>query len=182
MLAPMADGPPVPADEWFSFLLVRLGTYVASGFAEALAPLGIEPRHFGILNRIAANEGASQQTLATRLGLHPTRMVFAVDELEERGLVERRRNPNDRRSYALHLTPDGRKLLQKARGIAGKRAGELGKGLTARERKELTRLLQKVSDEQGLAPEGLPMGGGPPPRIVKKVSTRPARRAGTAAR
>jgi DNA-binding MarR family transcriptional regulator len=159
-----------PSDEWFSFLLVRLGTYLAAGFAEALEPLGIEPRHFGLLNRIATHEGASQQTLGQLLDLHPTRMVFAIDELEDRGFVERRRNPSDRRTNALFLTRDGRRLLTRGREVAARRAADLGAGLTVAQRKELTRLLQRVADAQGLPAEGLPMG----------ASRRPARRAGAA--
>jgi len=177
---PGARGPTrAAADEDFAFLLVRLGIYAAGRFAQVLEPLGIEPRHFGVLNRIASHEGESQQTLGARLGLHPTRMVFAVDELEERGLVERRRNPSDRRSNAIYLTADGRKLLTRARTVAAKHDASLGDGLSAAERRQLTKLLQRVADEQGLAPEGLP---GPPPPADETASKRPARRAGTAAR
>jgi DNA-binding MarR family transcriptional regulator len=169
-----------PSDEDFAFLLVRLGIYAAGRFAQALEPLGIEPRHFGVLNRIASHEGESQQALGTRLGLHPTRVVFAVDELEERGLVERRRNPSDRRSNAIYLTADGRKLLTRARTVAAKNNASLGDGLSMAERRQLTKLLRRVGDEQGLAPEGLP--GPPPLRPEEATSKRPGRRAGTAAR
>jgi DNA-binding MarR family transcriptional regulator len=87
-----------------AYLLVQLGFRVAGKFTEQLAPLGLEPRHFGMLTRLAANEGKSQQAIGELMGLNATRMVFLVDELEKRGLVERRRNPADRRSYALYLT------------------------------------------------------------------------------
>jgi DNA-binding MarR family transcriptional regulator len=147
--------------EDFGLLLVRLGAHAAGLFHQALEPLGIEPRHFGVLMRLAAHEGISQQALASRLGLHPTRMVFVVDELEAHGLVERRRNPSDRRSHALHVTSAGRALLARARTVATRHGATLGKGLTAAERRQLAALLGKVADAQGLPEEGLPM---PPPR------------------
>src|SRR5262245_26127692 len=78
-----------------AYLLVQLGTRAARLFAEQLAPLDLEPRHAGMLMRLAANEGKSQQAVGELVGLNPTRMVFVVDELERRGLVQRRRNDAD---------------------------------------------------------------------------------------
>ncbi len=141
-----------------AFLLVQLGFQVAGKFAERLAPLGLEPRHFGMLTRLAANEGRSQQAIGELMGLNPTRMVFLVDELEQRGLVERRRNPADRRSYALYLTDQGRAKLRD-----GEEAGaglQVGASLTATERRQLTTLLRRLADEQGIAADSLP--GRPP--------------------
>lgn len=142
------------------YLLVQLGFHVAGKFAERLAPLSLEPRHFGMLTRLAANEGKSQQAIGEMMGLNATRMVFLVDELEQRGLVERRRNPADRRSHALYLTEEGRAKLRD-----GQRASTgvgVGGSLTAAERKQLTALLRKLADEQGIGSDSLP--GRPPGR------------------
>src|SRR5260370_31632734 len=98
----------------YASLLVQLGFHVAAAFSKRLAPLGLEPRHFGMLTRLAANEGRSQQAIGELMGLNPTRMVILVDELEKVGLVERRRNPADRRSHALYLTAAGREQLRHA--------------------------------------------------------------------
>ena len=141
-----------------AYLLVQLGFRVAGKFTEQLAPLGLEPRHFGMLTRLAANEGKSQQAIGELMGLNATRMVFLVDELEKSGLVERRRNPADRRSYALYLTEEGRaKLRDGQRASAGM---EIGGSLTAAERERLTALLRRLADEQGIGADSLP--GGPP--------------------
>jgi DNA-binding MarR family transcriptional regulator len=141
-----------------AYLLVQLGFHVAGQFAGQLAPLGLDPRHFGMLTRLAANEGKSQQAIGELMGLNATRMVFLVDELEERGLVERRRNPADRRSYALYLTEQGRAKLSE-----GQRASTglaVGGSLTAAERGQLTTLLRRLADEQGIGADSLP--GRPP--------------------
>ncbi len=121
------DGPHGP--EGFAYLLVQLGTRAARRFAERLAPLELEPRHAGLLLRLAGSEGRSQQAIGELIGLNSTRMVFLVDELEQRGLVERRRNDADRRSYALYLT-DAR-LGQAAPGPAGSRRAPGRTGLVA---------------------------------------------------
>ena len=144
----------------FAYLLVQLGFHLAGKFAERLAPLGLEPRHFGMLTRLAANEGRSQQAIGELMGLNPTRMVFLVDELEQRGLVERRRNPADRRSYALYLTDQGRAKLREAQETSAGHADQVGASLTDAERTQLTTLLRRLADEQGIAGTSLP---GPPP-------------------
>jgi DNA-binding MarR family transcriptional regulator len=137
-------------------LLVQLGFLAARRFGELLAPLGLEPRQAGLLTRLAANEGTSQQALADLLGLNATRMVFLVDELERRGLVERRRNPADRRSHALYLTGRGRDTLRQARQAMAAHEGGLGASLTGAERKQLVALLRKVAAEQGVPADSLP--------------------------
>ena len=149
-----------PEDGDFAFLLVQLGAHLAREFGERLAPLGLEPRHAGMLVRLAANEGLSQQALGELIGLNPTRMVFLVDELEQRGLVERQRNTADRRSYALYLTEKGRDTLGQIQASGHRHQDEIGASLTPAERIQLTSLLRRLAAEQGITEQSLP--GGPP--------------------
>ncbi|MDQ1609417.1 MAG: hypothetical protein QOE16_2149, partial [Microbacteriaceae bacterium] len=72
-----------------SFLLSQLGSDSAQRFTQRLAPLGIQPQHFGLLVHLAHSDGQSQQRLADTLGIHRNRMVGLIDDLEHRGLVER---------------------------------------------------------------------------------------------
>lgn len=148
-------------EEDFAYLLVQLGFHVARQFSERLAPLDLEPRHAGLLFRLAANEGLSQQAVGELLGLNPTRMVFLVDELEQRGLVERRRNATDRRSYALYLTALGRDKLRQVRACGSRHQDEIGASLIQAERIELTKVLRRLAAEQGITEHGFP---GIPPR------------------
>jgi DNA-binding MarR family transcriptional regulator len=140
----------------FGYLLVQLGTRAARLFAEQLAPLGLEPRHAGMLLRLAANEGKSQQAVGELIGLNPTRMVFLVDELEERGLVQRRRNAADRRSYALYLTDCGREVVGQVGTATARHSSGLGASLTEAERGQLTALLRQLAAEQGITEQSLP--------------------------
>ncbi|MEV0342536.1 MarR family transcriptional regulator [Nocardia sp. NPDC050713] len=61
----------------------QVGHHIAYLFTARLAPLGLEPAHFGILSHLAAVDGRSQQELADLLKVHRNAMVGLVDELEE---------------------------------------------------------------------------------------------------
>src|SRR5437764_4607815 len=87
-----------------AFLLAQLGAHAAARFAERLAPLSLKPSDAGIIRLLAETAGLSQQALAGQLGMHASRLVLVVDDLEARGLVKREAVPGDRRAYALHLT------------------------------------------------------------------------------
>ena len=152
----MTDGAAQADRPGFAFLLVQLGAHAAGLFAERLAPLGLEPRHVGMLTQLAANEGKAQQAIGELIGLNPTQMVFLVDELEQRGLVERRRNPADRRSYSLYLTEPGRAMLAAVQDAALAHQDSLGGSLTSDEREQLTALLRRVAAGQGLSEQSLP--------------------------
>ena len=72
-------------------------------------------------------------------------MVATLDGLERRGLAERRPHATDRRKRAVHLTAEGERLVGEARVLAREVGGEVFARLTAEERKELNRLLRKLS-------------------------------------
>ena len=158
----METPPPPQPESSIAFLLVQLGFHLARRFGERLAPLGLEQRHAGMLVRLAENDGRSQQAIGELIGVNATRMVFLTDELERLGLVERRRNPADRRSHALHLTEAGTAMLARVREVTAAHEADVTASLSAAERGELTALLQRLVRDQGLAPHGLP-GTAPAP-------------------
>ena len=139
-----------------AFLLVQLGFHLARVFGERLEPLGLEQRHAGVLVRLAENDGRSQQAIAALLGVNPTRMVFLTDELEKLGLVERRRNPADRRSHALYLTEAGTAMLARVREVTRAHEAAITTSLSDTERDQLTALLRRLAADQGLAEHSLP--------------------------
>jgi DNA-binding MarR family transcriptional regulator len=133
-------------------LLSQVGAHAAMRFAQRLGPLGLTPPHVGILRALSESAGMSQQQLATLLGLHPSRLVSLVDDLEGRGLAERRDSPEDRRTHALALTEDGKKALAEALRISAKHQDELCAALDPKEREQLAAMLEKIAQQQGLAP------------------------------
>jgi len=134
-----------------AFLLSQLGAHAAAQFAERLSGLELSPADAGILRLLRMSSGISQQELSTRLRIHPSRLVAILDNLERRGLVERRPNPDDRRLYSLHLTADGGEILGRIGKVAREHQDALLAALSSEERAELGGLLQKVADQQGLA-------------------------------
>jgi DNA-binding MarR family transcriptional regulator len=148
--APSPEGPPGGS---VVFLLSSLGFAASRAFQRALAAVDLEPRQFGVLNAVALSGGTSQQALAGAIGVPPSRLVAIVDELEDRKLVERRRNPDDRRAYALVLTPKGRKVLDKARGISRDNEEAFCAPLRPPEREQLLGFLRRLA-----AGRSLPVG------------------------
>ena len=158
-----------------AFLLVQLGFHIAGLFGERLKPLGLEQRQAGMLVRLAENDGRSQQAIAELMGVNPTRMVFLTDELEKLGLVERRRNPADRRSHALYLTEAGTAMLARVREVTRAHEAAITASLSHAERDQVTALLQRLASDQGLAEHSLP---GMPPRhapVAARGSAPPSR-------
>lgn len=141
---PVADAPPRSV----GFLLSQLGFLTSKGFMEALDPLGIGPREFLLLRFVAASDGQSQQALAERLAVPPSRMVALVDHLEDAGLVERRPDPEDRRVRGLFLTRKGRGVLKRASEVAIEHETRLCAGINREEREQLIDLLQKLQSSQ----------------------------------
>ena len=135
-----------------AFLLSQLGHRSTSVFADLIASIDLTPPHSGILRAIAAEPGRSQQALSGQLGLLPSRVVAYVDELEDRGYVERRRNPDDRRLHALHLTASGKKVLTKIGELGRQHDRLLTAGLDTQQRATLHQLLATIAEQQGLAP------------------------------
>ena len=133
-----------------AFLLAQVGAHAAGRFATRVSELDLTPAQAGLLRAVSTAPGSSQQQLATRLGLLPSRVVAFVDALEERGLVRRERSSTDRRQYALHLTDDGQALMRRLSRLARNHDRDLSGALTAPEREQLTELLQRIAAQQGL--------------------------------
>jgi DNA-binding MarR family transcriptional regulator len=135
-----------------AFLLAQIGAHAAGRFAERLAPLKLAPPDAGILHILRSSPGVSQQELAGKLGSHPSRVVALIDGLEQRGLVERRPNADDRRQYSLFLSPKGTETLDAIGGVAREHQEDLLHTLDREERQQLTALLKKIAEAQGLTP------------------------------
>jgi DNA-binding MarR family transcriptional regulator len=106
---------------------------------------GLHPREFGLLSVLADEEGQTQHALGELADVDPSTMVATIDALEARGLAERRPHPGDRRKRAIYLTAAGREAQAAGQKVARQAAGEVFARLTAAERKELNRLLRKLS-------------------------------------
>jgi MarR family transcriptional regulator, lower aerobic nicotinate degradation pathway regulator len=128
-----------------AYLLARVGRTQSVRFAERVQSIGLRPKHFAILNAIALADGASQQEIGGRMGLDPSGLVGAIDELERMGLVERRRDEADRRRYVLGLSDEGTATLRRGRRVVAESARELLAALDDDEVDTLVDLLGRVA-------------------------------------
>ena len=126
------------------FLLAHAHSRVREATNERLGALGITTALYGVLGTIARGP-VSQQAIADQLGLTGPAIVQTVDRLEAAGLVERRRDPADRRSYALEPTSRGRATLRDARTAIAQVNDQLDQTLGGRQnREELNELLRTL--------------------------------------
>jgi DNA-binding MarR family transcriptional regulator len=91
--------------------LTRVQSRIARQERALLADFGLTVAQFDVLSRLATEPGLSQQALAKRLVVTKGNVCGLIDRLEASGLVERSQDPNDRRSYKLHLTTQGHDLF-----------------------------------------------------------------------
>jgi DNA-binding MarR family transcriptional regulator len=122
-----------------------LGHVAAKQFSERIAELGLTTRMWGALNVLDAEGETTQQFLGKCTGIDPSSMVATIDDLEARGLVQRRPHPSDRRAHALHLTEEGREVLARGRRLARGAQEDLLAPLDAEERKTLHNLLLRLA-------------------------------------
>jgi DNA-binding MarR family transcriptional regulator len=101
-----------------TFLLKRLGFAAKERGFKAYEELGLHPYHYAILLALDQGGHETQGAIADALGYDRGQLVGLLDELEQRGLVERRRDPADRRRHTVHLTPSGNARLAELRSLA----------------------------------------------------------------
>jgi DNA-binding MarR family transcriptional regulator len=132
--------------DYTGFLLRRVSTASFERFSRVAAEHGLHPMHFGMLVIIESEGPVSQTELVRRTGVDASTMVARVDALEERGLIERQRSSEDRRSNQIRLTPAGKETLDEVRLRAIELGDEIFGVLTPTERKQFHTLLQKLAE------------------------------------
>src|SRR5204862_7673219 len=114
---------------------------------KAYEQTGLHPYHHGILPVLDERSTETQGAIAAALGYDRGQLVGLLDELEERGLVERRRDPNDRRRHIVSLTPDGEKTLRRLRAVAREVEDDFFAPLSDEEHAQLHSLLLRLAEK-----------------------------------
>jgi MarR family transcriptional regulator, lower aerobic nicotinate degradation pathway regulator len=137
-------------------LLKRLGWSIKERSLEAFEGSGVSPMHYGVLVLLEEDPRETQATIADALGYDRSHLVSLLDELEEAGLIERQRDPEDRRRHLVRLTPEGRKALTRLRAIAKRVEDEFFAALDAEQRATLHALLLTLAaaHDERYAPNG----------------------------
>ena len=129
-----------------SFLLKRLGFAAKERGMAAYQDTGLHPYHYGVLLVLDEGSRDTQGSIADALGYDRGQLVGLLDELEEQGLLERKRDPNDRRRHIVRLTPEGKKALRRLRALAKQLEDDFLTPLSDDERQALHALLLRLAE------------------------------------
>ena len=143
------------------FLLHDVARLLRKRFEQRARGLGLTRSQWQTLAYLNSNEGIHQGGLAEILEIEPITLVRILDKLEERGLIERRRHPTDRRIWLLFLRDEARPLIAQMRDIGDVTRGEALDGISEAERAAIVRILVHDEDQsgRGLRPAGRRQGG-----------------------
>jgi DNA-binding MarR family transcriptional regulator len=143
---PRPDLPRVPPalTERLGFLLAKTHAIVHAIAEETLAPLDLHVKEYAGLNVLYEAGPLSQHAVGEILGVDRTTMVAVVDELERKGLVDRGRNPDDRRAYALVITDEGVSAMRRARRLLATAERKFVAPLSSEEVDQLRDLLARL--------------------------------------
>jgi len=134
----------LPPDIATGLLISTVHRYCQKVLNTALAPIGIEERHFATLAVLAGTGPLTQRRLTEVLDLDKSSLGRIIDDLEQRGLAERRPVPGDRRAHAVHLTVAGRRTVADGQRIAAEVGRQLFGGLSAAQRRALDKALRAI--------------------------------------
>jgi DNA-binding MarR family transcriptional regulator len=131
-------------DSFVGYHLRRASSRFAGGFSDSVGPLGMRQVLFGILTVVHDNPGIRQGAAGEALSIQRANMVSLVNELVDRGLIERRVSEVDRRAFALALTPAGEVLVEQGLERIRANEGDLLRALSPAEREHLISLLSRI--------------------------------------
>ena len=125
-------------------LITRLARAMRRRFEQAVAPLGLRARHLVALTHLQDYGPSAQQTLIEALGLDASNLVALLNELEDAGLIVRRRDRADRRRGIIELSPEGERMLLEVDRALAEVDDEVLAALSADERATLNELLARA--------------------------------------
>ncbi|WP_386693263.1 MarR family winged helix-turn-helix transcriptional regulator [Streptomonospora nanhaiensis] len=130
----------------------RIAVYSQRLSAEALAEAGVRSYHYALLAALAEFGPTSQAELGRRCGIDRSDVVAVLNDLQERGAVERTPDPADRRRNSIVLTSAGGDLLRRLDSVVGEMQDRLLAPLSTEERAVLVGLLVRLDEHHAPGP------------------------------
>jgi len=135
-----------PLRDLIGYALRRAQGAVYADLNDALARISLRPLQYTMLLMVAENPGTSQSAVCDALGMQKANCVPTMSELERRGFIIRRKSASDARSYELHVTNKGKRILQRAGEVQSTHEQRLIERIGLDGRDQLLRLLGKLTD------------------------------------
>ncbi len=126
------------------FLLKKSALRIQEAYEERLGPLGLAAKHYGVLSVLEERGSITQHEIGKCVYVDRTTMVGIIDDLEKKGLVERKEHPTDRRSHSVYLTAKAKEVLAKAHHLASSVEKQFLECLSVKEQKDLRQILRKL--------------------------------------
>ncbi|MBR0551778.1 MarR family winged helix-turn-helix transcriptional regulator [Stakelama marina] len=130
--------------ETLGFLISDVSRLLRRRFDERARTIGVTRPQWRALTVLARNEGAHQGTLAELLEVEPISLCRMIDRLEEAGLVERRRDPADRRAWRIYLTDKAKPVIAKLKVMGQELTEAALEGISDADRARLTASIQAI--------------------------------------
>jgi DNA-binding MarR family transcriptional regulator len=135
-----------PLRDLIGYALRRAQGAVYADLNDSLSELDLRPVQYTLLLMVAENPGASQSGVCEALGIQKANCVPTMSELERRGLILRKKSTSDARSYELHITAKGKRILQRAGEAQASHERKLIERIGIDGRDQLLELLGKLTD------------------------------------
>ena len=135
-----------PLQDVIGYALRRAQGAVYSDLSDALARISLRPLQYTLLLMVNENPGASHTSVCEALGMQKANCVPTMSELERRGYIIRRKSTSDARSYELHITNKGKRILQRAGELQSTHEQRLIERIGIDGRDQLLQLLGKLTD------------------------------------
>ena len=135
------------------FLISDVSRLMRRRFDERARLIGVTRTQWRTLTTLARHEGLNQGSLADLLEVEPITLCRMIDRLEEAGLVERRRDPGDRRAWLIYLTAKAGPILAQIRTLADSMFEQALYGLDDAERQQMAAALVRIRNNLNDTPE-----------------------------
>jgi MarR family transcriptional regulator for hemolysin len=131
-------------DSNFAFCVAETAHTLRRDFDRRAATLGVTRAQWRVLARLGREDGQRQVDLADLLDVEPITLCRMIDRLSEAGLVERRRDDEDRRAWRIHLTPKAGPIIEALRSLAETFLDDVLEGVSGEEQKQVMSALDRV--------------------------------------
>lgn len=133
-------------DDSLGFLINQTGRKISQVLNHYFVPHEVTSEQWSVLARLCEEDGISQKELASRVSKDQTNVTRILDQLQRKGLIVRKVNPEDRRSFLPSVTAEGKRVYEKIAPLEEQVIEMATEGLNAQELTMLKELLRRIAD------------------------------------